>query len=227
MQEMQNSIWGRRNPKIDDTSWEQLDLGKFQLKKPIVICLSGNATINEESANGFCKMAERLLGLKLNTDSSEDIYEYVDLIGVSYAPYKKSGTGCLTDEEIDNMVDSIMLPLCVDNKGKALSIDQVCKNLSVEIAGIRLGIVTEDGATYVQEIAGAVNDDIKKMLKSQRNCSLVEASLFSSMSYYSRAIEGEKRVKNLETQIALYQANVNRLKKENEELKIKLLNNGK
>jgi len=101
------------------------------------------------------------------------------------------------------------------------------EKIYVEIAGIRLGIVTEDGASYVQEIAGAVNDDIKKMLKSQRNCSLVEASLFSSMSYYSRAIEGEKRVKNLETQIALYQANVNRLKKENEELKIKLLNNGK
>lgn len=101
------------------------------------------------------------------------------------------------------------------------------EKIYVEIAGIRLGIVTEDGASYVKDIAEAVENDIKKMTKAQKNCSLVEASLFSSMSYYSRAIDGEKRVKNLETQVALYQANVNRLKKENEELRIKLLNNGK
>ena len=101
------------------------------------------------------------------------------------------------------------------------------EKIYVEISGIRLGIVTEDGAEYVKEVAKGVEADITKMLKSQRNCSLVEAALFSSMSYYSRATEGEKRVKNLETQIALYQANVNRLKKENEELRIKLLNNGK
>ena len=97
----------------------------------------------------------------------------------------------------------------------------------VEISGIRLGIVTEDGSDYVREIASSVENDISKMIKSQRSCSLVEAALFSSMSYYSRATESEKRVKNLETQIALYQANVNRLKKENEELRSKLLNNGK
>ena len=101
------------------------------------------------------------------------------------------------------------------------------EKIYVEIAGIRLGIVTEEGESYVKEIASSVENDITKMTKSQRNCSLVEAALFSSMSYYSRATESEKKLKNLETQIALYQANVNRLKKENEELRLKLLNNGK
>ncbi|MBQ4511163.1 MAG: cell division protein ZapA [Clostridia bacterium] len=99
------------------------------------------------------------------------------------------------------------------------------EKIYVEIAGIRLGIVTEEGATYVKEIAAGVENDVTKMIKSQKNCSLVEASLFTSMNYYSRATEGEKKVKNLETQVALYQANLNRLKRENEELRIKLLNN--
>ena len=36
-----------------------------------------------------------------------------------------------------------------------------------------------------------------------------------------------EEVKNLETQVALYQANLNRLKKENEELRQKLANDGK
>lgn len=101
------------------------------------------------------------------------------------------------------------------------------EKIYVEIGGIRLGIVTEEGESYVKEIASLVDAEIKKMTKSQKNCSLVEASLFSAMSYYSRATESEKKVKNLETQVALYQANVNRLRKENEELRQKLANDGK
>ena len=101
------------------------------------------------------------------------------------------------------------------------------EKIYVEIAGIRLGIVTEEGAEYVEGVAHAVEDKIKAMTKTQRNCSLVEAALFCAMNYYSGATEGEKKIKNLETQIALYQANVNRLKKENEELRVKLAQNGK
>ena len=101
------------------------------------------------------------------------------------------------------------------------------EKIYVEIAGIRLGIVTEEGSEYVEGVAHAVEDKIKAMTRSQRNCSLVEAALFCAMNYYSGATEGEKKIKNLETQIALYQANVNRLKKENEELRVKLAQNGK
>lgn len=94
----------------------------------------------------------------------------------------------------------------------------------VEIAGIKLGIITEDGATYVEGIASTVEEQITKMIKAQKNCSLVEAALFSAMSYCSKGEEDAKKVKNLETQVALYQANVNRLKKENDELRAKLGN---
>ncbi|MBQ7907261.1 MAG: hypothetical protein IJ309_04715 [Clostridia bacterium] len=96
------------------------------------------------------------------------------------------------------------------------------EKIYVEIAGIRLGIVTEEGGDYVKYIAGIVEGDIGAMIKSQRNCSLIEAALFSAMNYCSRGEQDAKKVKNLETQVALYQANVNRLKKENEELRSKL-----
>lgn len=95
----------------------------------------------------------------------------------------------------------------------------------VEIAGVRLGIVSEEGKEYVEGIATAVNDKINKMIHSQKNCSLVEASIFCAMDFYSTASSDSRKVKNLEAQIALYQANVNRLKKENEELRAKLLGN--
>lgn len=96
----------------------------------------------------------------------------------------------------------------------------------VEIAGVKLGIVSEEGQEYVQNIAKAVNDKINRMVFSQKNCSLVEAAIFCAMDFYSTGENDSRKVKNLEAQIALYQANVNRLKKENEELKAKLYGGG-
>ena len=44
--------------------------------------------------------------------------------------------------------------------------------------------------------------------------------------FYSTLDNNDKKIKNLEAQVALYQVNVNRLKRENEELLAKLKNNG-
>lgn len=95
----------------------------------------------------------------------------------------------------------------------------------VEIAGVKLGIVSEEGQEYVESVAKAVNDRINSMIRTQKNCSLVEAAIFCAMDFYSTGHGDSRRVKNLEAQIALYQANVNRLKKENEELRAKLSGN--
>lgn len=126
----QNSIWGRRNPKIEGSHWEQLDLSSYKMTKPIVICLSGNATINEREANGFCKTAENLMGLKLSSKNPEEIYEYADLIGVSYSNREGSETGKLTNEDIESLVTNILMPLCVDESGQRLPIEEACKNVS-------------------------------------------------------------------------------------------------
>lgn len=98
------------------------------------------------------------------------------------------------------------------------------EKIYVEIAGIRLGIVSEEGRDYVEGVAKEIDSRINSMIKNQRNCSLVEAALFCAMDCYSTGEGDAKRVKNLEAQISLYQANVNRLKRENEELRSKLRN---
>ena len=126
----QQTIWGRRNPKIDGSHWERLDLEEYKVEKPIVICLSGNATIDEKDANGFCKTAENLMGLKLSSDDPESIYEYADLIGVSYANREGRDTGALTQEDIDALVTNVLMPLCVDEMVQRLPLEQVCKNVS-------------------------------------------------------------------------------------------------
>ena len=96
------------------------------------------------------------------------------------------------------------------------------EKIYVEIKGIKLGIVTEDGAEYVERIANQLEETLDKMMKAQRNCTLVEAALFTAMSLHSQCEENEKKLKNVETQLAIYQANVNRLRIENEELRTRL-----
>ena len=96
----------------------------------------------------------------------------------------------------------------------------------VEIGGIRLGIVSEEGQEYVENIAKALNDRINSKILNRKNCSLVEASIFCAMDFFSSGDINSKKVKNLEAQIALYQAHVSRLKKENDELREKLKHNG-
>lgn len=96
------------------------------------------------------------------------------------------------------------------------------EKIYVEINGIKLGIVTEDGREYVEGIAKELEKQVSDIMKSQRSCTLVEASLFTAMSLLSKSQEDDKKMKNLETQLALYQVNVNRLRTENEELRTRL-----
>ena len=96
------------------------------------------------------------------------------------------------------------------------------EKICVEIAGIQLNILSEDGRTYVEEVAKNVEEEINEIIKSKKGCTLIEAALFCAMSHLGQGGESTVKVKNLETQIALYQANLNRLKKENEELREKL-----
>lgn len=96
------------------------------------------------------------------------------------------------------------------------------EKIYVEINGIKLGIVTEDGAEYVEGIAAQLQSQLNAMMSAQRNCTLIEASLFTAMSLQSKCSEDDKKIKNLEAQLAIYQAQVSRLRVENEELRTRL-----
>ena len=98
------------------------------------------------------------------------------------------------------------------------------EKIYVQIAGIKLGIITEDGTEYAKQVAAKVDEEIKSMMKAQRGCTLIEAALFCAMNHCGQGSDDSKKVRNLETQIALYQANLNRMRQENEELRTKLSN---
>lgn len=108
-----------------ESHWRPCEIKAFKPSKPLIICLSGNGTRTELEANGFCKLAESLIGDKSTS---------CDLLGVAYGgEYKESSKpGNLLDSEIEQLVDYILIPLCKDEKtGNMLPIDDCCKNLSL------------------------------------------------------------------------------------------------
>ncbi len=118
------SKFGFRN-KASENHWQPCSIENLSISRPLVICLSGNGTKTETEANGFCKLAENLLG-----DKSKE----VDLMGVVYGDKNSSeaSVGELSNSEIESLVDNILLPLCKDKQTKQLlSLEDCCKNLSL------------------------------------------------------------------------------------------------
>ena len=118
-----------------------IDSKKYKIKKPTIFCLGGNGCVSVKEANGFCKIAENLVGLNYKEDSDAGLVDLVDIVGIVYGAensqkmnaYGLSNfcTGIFSGEEVDEFVNDILLPLCKDDDGNALPIEEACRNFSL------------------------------------------------------------------------------------------------
>lgn len=129
----EKSYVGRRNPKCNNDHWEVLDLNKYKIsEKPIIFCLGGNATFNDVEANGTCKLVERMMSVKLAQENPEQVYESVELLGVVYEDrdYYGEQIGAIQPNDLEEISSKLFYPLCSDENGKALPLDDICRNFS-------------------------------------------------------------------------------------------------
>ena len=101
------------------------------------------------------------------------------------------------------------------------------KKYSVKIADVDMNIITDEREDIVMRLVSLLDSEIKGITAQSRNYSKIDAAILVALDHASNRLKAEKRVRNLEAQIALYQVNVNRLKRENEELQAKLRQNGR
>ena len=121
---------GKRDLSQPD-NWLGLEFGKYKITKPTVICLGGNCTKTAEEANGICKIAASLIGLKGKVENEQATDQEVDVIGVAYGSLSHdidTNSTMVTKEEIALLVDTLLLPLAVNEKGERFSFDQAQKN---------------------------------------------------------------------------------------------------
>ena len=94
------------------------------------------------------------------------------------------------------------------------------RKIAVEIAGVTLTLVTDENGAFVDNVVGQVNEKMEAILAGgiRTGTSTLDAALLCAIDSVGERLKAEKRVRNLEAQVSLYEVNVRNLKEELEKL---------
>lgn len=96
------------------------------------------------------------------------------------------------------------------------------KRYEIQIADVDLAILSDEREDFVMSAVHQLDARIRDLTVNNKRCSKIDAALLCSLDYFSDKLKAEKRVRNLEAQIALYDANMRRMREENIRLKAML-----
>ena len=98
------------------------------------------------------------------------------------------------------------------------------RKIDVEIAGLKMSLITDETESFVESVVRRVNDSMNSLLQSSKNRTRLDAALLCALDFCSDKLTAEKRVRNLEAQISLYDVNLRKARAENADLKSALDN---
>ncbi len=93
------------------------------------------------------------------------------------------------------------------------------KRYELKIADVEMAIISDEREDFVTRLANDLDSGIRYLLKHNKRCSKLDATILCALDYASDKLKAEKRVRNLEAQVALYDANIRRLREEVARLK--------
>lgn len=99
--------------------------------------------------------------------------------------------------------------------------EKIKRRVDVNIAGITMSLVTDESDDFVNAVVDRMDDRMKALLQNVKRSQL-DAAMLCAIAFCGDKITAEKRVRNLETQVSLYDVNMRRLKEEIAELKRRL-----
>ncbi len=97
------------------------------------------------------------------------------------------------------------------------------KKFEVKIADVDMCIISDEREEFVLKLVSQLDEQITSILAQSRHCSKMDAAILTALDHASNRVKAEKRVRNLEAQIALYDANLRRMREENIKLKSSML----
>lgn len=97
------------------------------------------------------------------------------------------------------------------------------KKYEVKIADVDMKIISDEREDIVLRLISQLDDQITSITKQSRSFSKIDAAILVALDHASNRLKAEKRVRNLEAQIALYDANLRRMREENIKLKNSML----
>ena len=93
------------------------------------------------------------------------------------------------------------------------------RKIEVDIAGLQMTLVTDEPEAFVDSVVRHMNESMNALLSSGKNRSRLDAAILCAMDFCSDKLTAEKRVRNLEAQISLYDVNLRKARSENAELR--------
>ena len=95
------------------------------------------------------------------------------------------------------------------------------RKVDLNIAGIQMSLITDESEAHVASITRRMDERMSALLSNVK-LSKLDAALLCALDFCSDKIVAEKRLRNLEAQVSLYEVNLRRLKSEVTALKNKL-----
>lgn len=95
------------------------------------------------------------------------------------------------------------------------------KKVMIKIAGAQLTLITDEEDAFVDTVVERVNERMAELTRNSYRANRTDAALLCAVDFCGDKLKAERKIRNLEVQLSLYDVNVRRLREETIALKQK------